>query len=489
MSEYQHHMNGPAIEYRLREIEIDNKQDLATIARLHMELLDFGPMAGLGAFFIREICYRIQLQDGLLRVALYEVDHQPAGFVAYTPRSITFHRSSLSNHWVYVGAVLTLSILRDPRRLLRLLRAVRVVFSRRAEQELEQDPLGEVVCIGVRPAFLTPAFVRRSGLRIGEELVRHAASYLQRAGIRKMRMIVDADNKVALFFYHRLGARLEPYEQAGEPQVHVWFDLHHHFALPTLDYPSCWSFESHPMQHHASPPHDWASYWDGLEDRQRLFRIEANDYVQRLKCVLQLPPQARVLDFGSGFGLVAAALAPHVGELSVWDASANMRQRTRLNVAHRENIRFLDLTDASSLPYDGYFDLILVNSVVQYMSDNEFSAWLAQWQKWLAPDGRVVISDLIPCDYQPMLDLLAMLMFSARHGFLVQAVREGLREVRRYWRMRQAQPLGRFEPDNLRQRFAAVGLTVAFLPANLTFRRQRLTAVLSHAVQKSSLPT
>ena len=104
-------------------------------------------------------------------------------------------------------------------------RAVRLMFSRRAELNLGRDPLGEVLAIGVLPAYLTPEFVRRTGVRIGDELVAHAASYFRRAGVDRMRMVVEAHNKPALLFYHRLGGRFEPYEHAGEPMVHVWFDL------------------------------------------------------------------------------------------------------------------------------------------------------------------------------------------------------------------------------------------------------------------------
>jgi len=219
------HQSESPLEHRLRTIKPGDQEDLATIAQLHMALLHFGPMSGLGKLFVREICYGVHLQDGLLRVGLYEINERPVGFVAYTSRSITFHRKALRSHWLYATWVLVISIVVDPRRLPRLLRALRVVFSRRAEQNLEQDPLGEIVAIGVLPDYLTPEFVRRTGLQVSEELVVHVLSYFQQKGLRRMRMIVEADNKPALLFYHRLGARFEDYEQAGEPQVQLWFDL------------------------------------------------------------------------------------------------------------------------------------------------------------------------------------------------------------------------------------------------------------------------
>jgi len=209
----------------IREIDPANLADVAAISGLHLRLLGHGPMARLGEMFLRRFCYGVLLRDDLMRAALFEVDGRSAGFVAYTSRSITFHREAVRRHWVYVVWLIALSVVRGPRLVARVLKAVRLMFSRRAELDLGRDPLGEVLAIGVLPEYLTPQFVRRTASRIGDELVAHAAAYLRRAGVDRMRMVVEAHNKPALLFYHRLGGRFEPYEHAGEPMVHVWFDL------------------------------------------------------------------------------------------------------------------------------------------------------------------------------------------------------------------------------------------------------------------------
>jgi ribosomal protein S18 acetylase RimI-like enzyme len=121
--------------------------------------------------------------------------------------------------------VLALSILREPIALRGLPRALKLVIARRGEKRLGEDPLAEIVAIGVRPEYLTADFIRRTGKRVAEALVLHAASHFRREGMKEMRMVVDADNRAALFFYHRLGARFEAYEQAVVPSVQVWLDL------------------------------------------------------------------------------------------------------------------------------------------------------------------------------------------------------------------------------------------------------------------------
>lgn len=209
----------------LREVAVDDFRAVDTVADLHMELLGFGPMAGLGWRFVRNACYAPLLESGTLRVVLAQVDGAPAGFIAFTPQSIGFHRNGLSRHWMRAGFEVLRAIVTAPQRAMKVLRALRVLLSRRAEIALGTDPLGEVVCVAVRKEFLAPAFVRRSGLRLSETLIRHASAELARAGARQMRMIVDADNRPVLMLYHLMGAKFEPYAQAGEPKVHVWFDL------------------------------------------------------------------------------------------------------------------------------------------------------------------------------------------------------------------------------------------------------------------------
>lgn len=211
--------------YELRELDDRNKQDVAAIARLHLKLLPQGPMANLGEFFLGAFCYTVLVRAGLMRAALALVDGRPVGFVAYSARSITFHRTAIRKHLFLVAGLVTLSIFRQPAVLLRIPKAIHLMFSRRAETHLGEDPLAEILAIGVLPEYLTPQFVRRTGVKISRRLVSHAASYFSSIGLDRMRMIVEADNRPAILFYHTLGARFEPYQQAGEPMFQVWLEL------------------------------------------------------------------------------------------------------------------------------------------------------------------------------------------------------------------------------------------------------------------------
>jgi cyclopropane fatty-acyl-phospholipid synthase-like methyltransferase len=225
-------------------------------------------------------------------------------------------------------------------------------------------------------------------------------------------------------------------------------------------------------------PGGWDAYWEELDDRQKLFREQAAEYVRNLTATGLLGDGMRVLDFGCGFGYVAAGVAPRVGALYLWDSSRNMRERAAAAVAGCRNVQAIDLSDSGS-ERSLRFDRILVNSVVQYMTVRELADWLGRWRDLLTPAGCIVLSDLIPPERGGLTDIADLLRFSARRGFLLRALWQAVGELGKYRRMRQAAPLLRVGRADLEALAGEAGLTVTFLPRNLTHFPGRLAAVCS----------
>ncbi|MGH9157307.1 MAG: class I SAM-dependent methyltransferase [Acidimicrobiales bacterium] len=223
-------------------------------------------------------------------------------------------------------------------------------------------------------------------------------------------------------------------------------------------------------------PNPWERYFDDLSAGQVLFAMHAREYVDNLAAVVGLPASAVVLDFGCGFGLVAGLLAPKVSEVSLWDASANMRRAAEARVACVANARMREPHDLDPETSVLRFDLILVNSVVQYMTADEFSGWLASWRALLAPGGRLVVSDVVPPGHSPAADVFRVLHFARTHRFLARAVLEAAGDLRRYRRTRGTRPLLQLDRADLVQRAAEAGLATTFIP-NLTALATRSATV------------
>lgn len=225
---------------------------------------------------------------------------------------------------------------------------------------------------------------------------------------------------------------------------------------------------------------DWEAYWKdvaGLDDR--FFRAEAEDYLRNLETVVPLSSTSRVLDWGCGFGLVAQLLAPRAGKIVLWDSSAAMRRHARARVEGWRHVGIIE--PPPDWTRQGSFDLILANSVAQYVPVHEFARWLSLWRSLLAPGGRIVVSDLIPPRHSLGHDAVSAVWFALRHGTPARATWAGLPRPRMFWRLVRTCPLSRIGAPELRRATVDAGLTARILPRNLTYRRGRLAAVLGAA--------
>ncbi len=110
--------------------------------------------------------------------------------------------------------------------------------------------------------------------------------------------------------------------------------------------------------------------------------------------LLQLEPGEKVLDIGSGPGLLASAMAELTGpsgEVCGVDISSELLQLAAERYRHVHHLKFLH-ADASSLPFpDACFDAVVVTQVLEYLQDVRSA--LREMHRVLRPGGRVLILD------------------------------------------------------------------------------------------------
>jgi SAM-dependent methyltransferase len=223
----------------------------------------------------------------------------------------------------------------------------------------------------------------------------------------------------------------------------------------------------------------WDSYWEKLNSESWLYREQSELYVEKLASAVPLHAGMHILDFGCGFGFTAEFLVDHVADVWIWDSSANMRRRALERLAGRDNCHLLDLSNAGGAVDGPFFDLILVNSVVQYMSTKEFAGWLTDWRRRLAPNGRVLVSDLIPPDLGSVPDVLDLLRLGRRKGLLWRALRQCAAGAFSYSSRRNAAPLARYSREDLNRLGNEACMHVHILDENLTQFSRRTTVCFS----------
>jgi ubiquinone/menaquinone biosynthesis C-methylase UbiE len=115
---------------------------------------------------------------------------------------------------------------------------------------------------------------------------------------------------------------------------------------------------------------------------------------ERLLEVARPLPGERVLDVGTGTGIVARLAAPRVGaegRVTALDFSPDMLAVARDAAAQESAAIAWHEGRAEQLPFpDGHFDLVLSQFALMFFTDRE--AALAEMRRVLAPEGRLAIS-------------------------------------------------------------------------------------------------
>jgi SAM-dependent methyltransferase len=167
----------------------------------------------------------------------------------------------------------------------------------------------------------------------------------------------------------------------------------------------------------------WIDFWDGdhaiyVNDRhKRLHAAAVGRNINR-----HVPsPDAVVLDHGCGEALYAIDVACCCRRLILCEAADNVREALGRRLAGVANIAVIGPAGVEGLA-DRSVDLIVANSLVQYLSPDDLVRLLAVWRRKLKETGALVVADIVPPDGNPLVDAAALLRFGWQNGFLLAAL-------------------------------------------------------------------
>jgi SAM-dependent methyltransferase len=222
---------------------------------------------------------------------------------------------------------------------------------------------------------------------------------------------------------------------------------------------------------------DWLSFWDTshaiyVNDRHK--DVHYRDIAQQMAAFVP-HSAARVLDYGSGEAVHADLVAAAASELLLCDTAPSVRRRIAAHFAANPKIRAVAPDDLRQRP-DRSLDLIVVISVVQYLTPAELDALLTLSRRLLTADGTLIVADVIPPDDGLVTDTLALLRYAAANGFLLASL-IGLARTAfsRYGRLRATLKLSRYSAAEFVARAAACGFAAERLPRNIGHNAARMT--------------
>jgi len=231
---------------------------------------------------------------------------------------------------------------------------------------------------------------------------------------------------------------------------------------------------------------DWIDYYDSTHTiyvsklhRDLHFQIIARDIIGYIGS-----PDAVVLDYSCGEALSAGEVANACGKLILAEPAPGVRGRLISRFAPNTKIRVRSLDDLRKMTEQSV-DLVVMNSVAQYMTPQELDAALAVILRLLKPSGKLVLGDILRPEVGMPRDVMALLGFAARHGFLKDAL-VGLvsTALSDYRQLRTRVGLQRYSETEIAAKLAAAGFTAQRAHANIGHNPWRMTFVARPALAR-----
>jgi len=218
---------GGKTSVRIRVIDPDNEADVATAARLHVELFgQIGPIAKLGERLLQRYCYSYVLRTGLMKAVIMDVDGEPAGLAAYSSDPKKLHGAALRGHFPFLVGEVIRAVVAQPSLLLRFPGALRLFWERRRDQiPVPVGTFAECVAFGVLPQYVTRKFIRQSGIHVADVLIDYVLDEVWAQGFTRLRGVILASNKPAMSFFSVRASRVDSFPTAARPSFQVWLDM------------------------------------------------------------------------------------------------------------------------------------------------------------------------------------------------------------------------------------------------------------------------
>jgi len=185
-------------------------------------------------------------------------------------------------------------------------------------------------------------------------------------------------------------------------------------------------------------------------------------------------PDARVLDYGCGEALHADMLVEAAGELILCEAAPGLRAALERRFTAHVNIRVLAPHEIARLK-EHSLDLIILHSVVQYLTPAGAGALFALFRRLLKADGLLVVSDVVPAGGSTAADTIALLKFGKANGFFIAACWGLLRTLLSdYSRLRSRLGLTAYSEADMMEKLEAADFTASRAPANMGYNPFRV---------------
>jgi len=186
-------------------------------------------------------------------------------------------------------------------------------------------------------------------------------------------------------------------------------------------------------------------------------------------------PNAHVLDYGCGEATSAGLVADACTQLVLVEAAPNVRASLAMRFAGNSKVAVIAAEQAAALP-KASFDLIVMHSVAQYLTQAELDRLLAMFRALLKPAGRFILGDIVPPTLAAPAAALSLLRFAAANGFFWAAA-FGLVRIftSDYLRLKKTAGLSHYSEAAALERLRQAGFKAERAARNIGHNQWRMT--------------
>jgi hypothetical protein len=219
---------------------------------------------------------------------------------------------------------------------------------------------------------------------------------------------------------------------------------------------------------------NWDDYWNSTNINRKIMEVWATYFVGACVDYLSDTSEDVVLDFGAGYGHVSNLLRDKVRKIYLFDKAPYMQDFLHSHFDGEPNMKVV--SEWNEIPEK--VTLIIVNSVSQYISKEDFRQVLLYFSQITDHRSRVIISDIIPEGYSLLADFTQQLTIGIRHGFfrklIAYAVSNMLYKPSLVLSDNEMVTYKREEMDKL---LTETGFKAEISPVNFTYSKKRFTVI------------
>ncbi len=168
----------------------------------------------------------------------------------------------------------------------------------------------------------------------------------------------------------------------------------------------------------------WQEFWNKKQHIYVSPRHTEVYYKTLGRGVLSFLPTRRpisLLDWGCGDALASVPLRDSGVQVFLYDPIPYVYERIKARFSGERNIYVLSEEDLSSVKPQS-IDTVLIFSVLQYVSKDEFKNILPKLRNILVPEGMLLLGDIVPPSVLMIRDVFDLLRSGLQYGFFVDAV-------------------------------------------------------------------